>query len=364
MTKTKRNITILAVGERCDFDSYNKFDHEKKAFLNNGFEYISADYKHIFDGKIEKIKTKKVIIFLFFPFSYWSKYIEYKNYKGIYGSRIFFKKFTFFWGLVEDRIKKYFIAKEILFVNHPKICGIYRDKLRVASKLASAYIAQPKIYKMFRMKDIQKKLRSSHSLFLKPRYGSTGKGITVLSPSNWQTNFIFRDNKIVSRKSNRAWRFRDITGNTRFLSQLIKKDVLIEEAVDSLILKDYNVDFRIYTFFNKVIYIYPRKNKRDKIVTNISQGGRGDPSLLQMLPNHLIAKAKKIAVKVSRILGLNLMGIDIALDRNLKDAYVIDVNVFPGFPKKSTFNLTRCLIKELVRVRNRKRFHFEKGRYI
>jgi hypothetical protein len=44
-----------------------------------------------------------------------------------------------------------------------------------------------------------------------------GKGITYLSPLNWQTNFIFKDNRIISRRSDYGWRFRDITGNNAFL---------------------------------------------------------------------------------------------------------------------------------------------------
>ena len=87
----------------------------------------------------------------------------------------------------------------------------------------------------------------------------------------------------------------------------------------------------------------------------------GDPDLLEILPKHLLKKARKIAVKMAKTLKLNFTGIDVILDRNLKEIYVIDVNTFPGFPKRRTFNLTRCMLKELSRLNNKGDLHFEKG---
>ena len=120
------------------------------------------------------------------------------------------------------------------------------------------------------------------------------------------------------------------------------------------------IDLRMYVFFNRVIYVYPRKNKPDKITTNITQGARGDPAFLQRLPKQLIRKAKKTAIKVSQSLNLNFVGMDIMLDRNQKDLYVIDVNVFPGFPKRRTFNLSQNMIKELVYLSKNGALRFER----
>ncbi len=190
-----------------------------------------------------------------------------------------------------------------------------------------------------------------------------GKGITFLSWSNWQTNFRFKNNKIINKRSDRGWRFRDITVNDAFLTQLLKRDedILIEGNINSLILRGKKVDLRIYTFFNKVVYTYPRKNTPDKITTNISQGGRGDPRLLKMLPKYLLVKAEKIAERISKVLGLNFAGIDIMLDKNIKDVYAVDVNAFPGFPKRKTFNLTKHIIKDLTHLSHNGGLSFKKG---
>jgi len=360
MGKIKERVTILAVGDNADYDSYKKLNREKKFILKSGFDYHTMNYKKLLKSGIPKIETKKIIIFLFFPFYYWNDYIEHKNYAGIYGNRSFYEKFMDFWNSVNNMIRNSLIDKEAFFVMHPSLCGLYRDKMLVARKFKKTGISSPKIYSISRIKEMKRLLNKGESFFVKPQFGSMGKGITFLNWSNWQTNFTFKNNRIISRRSDKGWKFREITGNTKFLSQLIKGDVVIEKAIDSILVKKNKIDMRIYVFFNKVIYVYPRRNKVDKLTTNISQGAKGDPSVLNKLPKHLVEKAKKLAEKVSKSLNLNLVGMDIMIDRNLNDVYVIDVNLFPGFPKIRTFNLSQYMVKELKGIKNRGKLKFEK----
>ncbi len=362
--RAERNITILSFGDKLDFDEYKKFNHEKVLFVKRGFDYVTVNYKNILKGKIPEIKTKKVIIFLFFPSGYWNKKIEYRHYKGIYGNRVFYKKFMLFWADINNIIDKNFPDKELLIINNPILSGRYRDKQLIKSKLSKAGIPNPRLYRTTRIKDIHNLLARGRSLFLKPRYGSMGKGITYLGPLNWQTNLNFKDSRIISRRADYGWKFRDITGNNAFLSRLIKKDILIEQAVDSLILNRKRIDLRIYTFAKKALYIYPKTNYPERITTNISQGGRGEPGILKFIPKQQIAKAKRAAIKAARVLNLGLAGIDVVLNRNYKDVSVVDVNVFPGLPKRKTFNLTKSIIKELVRMDNKGDLRFEKGHNI
>ena len=361
MPNSKQAITILTVGDKKDFDSYIKFHKEQACFLKYGFKYATISYRRLLEGIVPTIDTKKIIIFLFFPYSYWNKNIEHKGYKSFYGGLSFFKKFNRFWNMVNKILKKAVANKEILFINAPLLSGLYRDKLSVIRKLERYNIQSPRLYKISGVKKIHKLINSGHNLYIKPRCGSMGKGITFLSRSNWKTNFGFKHNKIISRISDHNWKIRDITGNLSFLSKLIKNDVLIQMAIDHLVLKNYMLDLRIYIFFNKVIYIYPRKNRLHRIVTNISQGGQGDPSALKLLPSSQINKANKIASYVSRILRLNLCGIDFILDHNQKDVYLIDVNVFPGLPPIRIFNSIKHIAKELVCLSNRGGLHFEKS---
>ena len=358
MKIANRDITILSFGDRLDYDEYKKFNLEKASFVRGGFDYATVSYKNVLRGRIPKISTKKLIIFLFFPFDYWNKNIEHKDYRGIYGNRLFYKKFMHFWSKINKIIKRHFSNKKILIINNPILSGKYRDKQLIKFKLSRAGVPNPRLYHTTRTRDIYNLLARGSNLFLKARYGSMGKGITYMNSSNWQTNFRFKDNRIISRRSDRGWRFRDITGNNAFLIKLIKNDILIEEAID-LILKRRRIDLRIYTFCKRDVYIYPKTNFPEKITTNISQGGKGDPHVLKFIPKKLVSKAKTTALKAVRALNLDLAGVDILLDRNLKDVYIVDVNVFPGFPKRRTFNLTKSIIKDLVQLDNQGRLRFE-----
>ena len=361
MRKIKERVTILAVGDRADHDSFRKFHKERLFILHSGFDYKKASYSTILAKGAPTINTKRVIVFLFFPFVYWNKYIEHKNYRGLYGNHRFYDKFAAFWDKVGDSIKDSLKDKEVFFVNNPFLCTFCRDKLKVIRKLSSAGVKGPKAYNITSVKKIENLLNNGQPLFIKPRFGSMGKGITFLSWSNWQTNFIYKNDEIISRRSDKGWKFRDITGNKNFLRKLLHKDIMIEKAISTILVKQMKVDLRMYVFFNKVLYIYPRKNRLDRITTNITQGAKGDPSILGKLPRRLVDKAKKMAERASRVLGLNLTGIDIMIDRNLKDVYVLDVNVFPGLPKRKTFRISQYMIKKLKRLAKKGKLHFEKG---
>ncbi len=361
MGKIKERITILTIGDRSDYDSHRKLHKEKFFIGQSGFDYITTNYDRFLYKDLPEIKTRKVLIFLFFPFDHWNKSIENRHYKGTYGNRTFFKKFLHFWFIVEKKLKSSLRSRELFFINQPALCALYRDKGEIARKFLRAKIPNPKQRKILQVKHMTDLLRNGHEFFLKPRYGSMGKGITFLSWENWKTNFVFKNNKIISRRSDRGWKFRDITGNARFLGKLLKEDILIEDAVKSVLLKDMKIDMRVYVFFNKVIYVYPRKNKKDNITTNISQGAKGDPTVLEKIPKTLIKKIKKTAQRVSKILGLNWVGMDIMIDQNLKDIYVIDVNVFPGFPKRRTFNMSKYMMKEIKKLTTNGRIRFDKN---
>ncbi len=355
----KRDITILTFGDRLDYDEYKKFNRERKTFAKNGFDYATVSYRNVLRGKLPKIKTEKIIIFLFFPFDYWNKNIEHRHYRGIYGNHLFYKKFLRFWSMIDNIINKHFAHKKVLIINNPLLSGRYRDKQLIKMKLSEAGIPNPRMYHVSHSREIYSLLAKGRALFLKVRYGSMGKGITFLSSLSWQTNFSFRNHTIISRRSDKGWKFRDVTGDHNFLNKLIKKDILIEEAVDCLILDRKRIDLRIYTFFKKVIYIYPKVNYPEKITTNISQGARGAPYILKYIPKQLLAKAIRIAIDASDILNLYLSGIDILLDRNRDDVYIVDVNIFPGFPKRRTFNLAKNIIKELARLDDNGDLRFE-----
>ena len=261
-------------------------------------------------------------------------------------------------GLRGDRVDV-FADKEAVFVNDPRLCSFYRDKMNVISGLNRDKIFQPPLHDISGTDRLQDELDDGKRFFIKPRYGSMGKGITYVSPSDWQTNFTVKGNRIISKKSDHGWKFKDVTGNRKFLKKILQKDMLVQEAVDSPIVKGNKVDIRFYIFFGKAIYIYPRKNKPDKVTTNISQGGKGAPAFVKELPAGFIKKAKKEAERAADVLGLKLAGVDIIPGRGFKKPYIIDVNVFSGFPKRRTFNLSKQMVMELGKLNRKGKLDFK-----
>ena len=344
----RNKVVILAIGDPQDYDSFQKVERNRREFKRRGFRYISTQYRKILKNKFPPIKEDKIIVLLFFPFQYWNKHIEHKHYKGLYGNQTFYNKFIDFWRRTERIIKNAYKDKKLFFINEPQLCGAYRDKMNVIKRLNKGKVSLPDSSQLSLQK-MKNRINRGNVFYLKPRYGSMGKGITYISRTDWQTNFIPRGNRIISRKSDRGWKFRDVKGNDNFIKKLLKKDIIMQKGVGHYLRKGSIIDLRIYTFLNEPLYVYPRKNKSDRVTTNISQGGRGSPRLLNKLPRHLINKAKKEAVKASKSLNIRFAGIDVIPNQKTNKAYIIDVNLFSGLPKEKTFNLTRHLADRIRR---------------
>jgi glutathione synthase/RimK-type ligase-like ATP-grasp enzyme len=346
------NKTLLVIGDNKDWDSFLKFYRYRHLLKKYNFYFKSTDYNSILKDNFPLVKTKKLIIFLFFPFKYWDKYIEPKNYKGVYGNKDFYLKFKKFWTIIDKKIKKRYKDKKIYFINPPENLSIDRDKELTKKLIKKGGPKTPKTYNIRDINKILELLSKGKKFFIKVRYGSMGKGITYLEKDRWYTNFTFRNKKIWGRKSDYGWRFRDITNNKAFLKELLKEDVIIEEAINPLLIKMRKFDLRMYVCFDKVLYTYPRSNDADSITTNISQGAKGErPSFLKGIRKDLLKRAENNALKAIKSLGLNFGGVDIMLDSNEKDTIVIEINTFPGFPKMKRFNLPGQMIKEIGKRR-------------
>lgn len=342
------NKTLLAIGDNKDWDSYLKFCRQRHLLKKYKFDFVSTDYDSILNDDFPAITTDAVIVFLFFPFVYWDRHIEPKTYAGVYGNKHFYLKFEKFWKIVDKKLKQHYKDKKIYFINAPENILSERNKEAAKRILARGHIRTPRSYRIADIETLLRLLRKGKKFFIKVRYGSMGKGITYLEEEKWYTNFIFRQNRILNRHSDYGWKFRELTGNKAFLRQLLKEDVIIEEAVPRWLIRNKQFDLRCLVFLGKILYMYPRSNGVEKVTTSVSQGAESETmSFLKGIREALIKKAERTAVKATKALGLNFAGVDIMLDPNRQDAVVIELNAFPGFPKTRTFSLSRYLIEEI-----------------
>jgi len=211
--------TLLTFGDKSDWDSYLKFQRTLKKHKNDRvLKPISLNYAKLEKGTLPKVKDSSPLIYLFFPFKYWNKNIEYNRYKGIYGNEEFYKKFRIFWSDIYRKLQSSYPNKHLEFVNHPLEVAAERDKEYTKMNLSEHGLDVPKSYHTRELEDILRLINEEEKkLYLKIRYGSMGKGITYLEKDGWYTNFRFQKKKIECEKSDHGWTFTNITNNPGFL---------------------------------------------------------------------------------------------------------------------------------------------------
>ncbi len=346
----KNKRTLLAVGDKKDWDSYEKFIEQKDSLSNSMIKIESSSYSDIIGGHFPEVSGKSLVVLPFFPFDYWDRNIESEKYEGVYGNSEFYRRFRNFWQLFQTKMEMAYEGKRIHYINPPAAICLERDKEETKSVLAGKGIPVPKSFAMRDADEILGMIEEGARLYIKVRYGSMGKGISYFEKDRWMTNFDFENGKIVSRGSDYGWRFKEITRRREFLEELLKTDVVVEEAVESMRLDGRRFDIRFYVCLGEILRIYPRSNEADAVTTNISQGAKGESQdFIEKIPRDSLEKAKVYAVDSAHAIGLGLSGVDIILDGE-GNPFVLEANSFPGFPRRKDFNLSARIFERIEKL--------------
>ncbi len=230
--------TLLIIGERkvvkgCSVDpSCNAFIRHLNGRVKRDATIKVVNYRDVFADNLPKIKSSHVIIALFFPFQYWNKNIEvYNKDSRVYGDTSFGRDFGKFFQKLEKVIIKKYYDKKVEYVNPPKVSVLDRDKEECKNFFKKHSLPIPKSYDIKSLKDVQKLLDRGISLYIKPRFGSMGKGISYLSNDLLMTNFLFQKGKVISHPYDYNWRFHEITkqaDKNKFLKIMIQKGFIFE----------------------------------------------------------------------------------------------------------------------------------------
>lgn len=341
--------SILVLGDKSDWESYLKFNKSRNLFKKKNIEFKTISYNSVLKSRLPSIKSRKVLILLFFPLDYWNNEIEKNFVRGrVYGDKKCADMFYRYMDNVKEVLSEKYYDKQISYVNSFDSIKIDRDKELTKKVIKKAGIRTPKSYLERNYSGIMDLLKKGKRLYIKVNFGAMGKGITMLEKNRWITNFIYRRGSIISRKGDYGWRFKDITGNKEFLRELLKKNIIIESAVNPYIINNSWFDIRYYVVYGKVKHKIIRSTGLKNIVTNITQGGsKEDDNFLKDFPRKLLKEAEQNAVKAAKSLNLNLAGIDIVFSKRGLP-YVLEGQSFPGFPK-SKYKFSEKLAQEIIR---------------
>ncbi len=330
--------------------SFQKFvAHARRLKNKRPFELRIISYEQLLSKKAPAIDASLIKVVFFFPYQYWNRNIE--TYQGgkIYGGKAFGGQFRAFFKEVKKIIEAHYAGKKIEYLIHPRACYLDRDKQASKDILAKGAVSTPRTFNISSFRGAERLLSRGLALYIKPRFGAMGKGITYLNREKAVSNFLFRRGEVISRLSDFNWKFSRIKDRQGFINQLLKRGFICEEAIKPATFKGRRFDFRVYVLFGKVIYFYAKSSEVQTCVTNWSQGGRIDKrkTILRKFPRQKIAVLKNLARKAARTLGLNFAGVDIIFSEDLKNAYVLEGNAFPGYEK--SFDLMKSLAEKVCR---------------
>jgi len=358
MKSSKSKKALLVIGERRMIKdrsldpSCNAFIWHLNGCLSDNSEVQVINYREVLKNRLPDFKKKEILVLLFFPFQFWNKNIEvYNKDSRVYGDQKFGQAFEKFFIKIEKKLKDKYGEDRLQYVNPPKASILDRDKESCKNFLRHHNIPTPRSYQIKKLSDIKKILERGVSLYIKPRYGSMGKGISYLSNGLLITNFLYRKGKVISHPYDYNWRFHEITKEVdrhKFLRTMISRGFIFEEAIDPPIHKGKRSDFRVYCVFGKIPYYYARTTPAVSLVTNWSQGGTIElrSKFSKYIPQNKLRQVRSLARRVSRDLQLNYAGIDIIFSKDYKDIYVLEAHSFPGYEKG--YDLMKNLAKKIL----------------
>jgi len=337
--------TLLVIGEKKVVKG-KSLDPSHNAFVRHVTQRASKDhiilttnYKNVLTNDLPDVDSLHVIIVLFFPFQYWNKNIEvYDKDSRVYGDKDFGRDFEKFFQRIQKVISKKYRDKTIEYVNPPEASVLDRDKEECKKFFRKHKIPIARGYEVKNLKEIERILDRGISLYVKPRFGSMGKGISYLSNGLLITNFLFQKGKVISHPFDYNWRFHEITrpaDRNKFLSAMISRGFIFEEAIDPPVHKGRRSDFRVYCIYGKVLYYYIRSTPAVSLVTNWSQGGKIEQkrSFSKYISAANLKRVETLARKVARDLQMNYAGIDVIFSKDYKKIYVLEAHSFPAYEK-------------------------------
>ena len=368
MIEKKPKKAFLVIGSRrmtrAKLDPcFNRFSRHIRRLKAKAAELHILGYEDVLSEKLPDIASRTIVVVHFFPYDYWNKNIEnYKKDDRIYGDLKFGEEFRRLFKDVHKKVKTRYRDKELTYINSIESSLLERDKKKAKSVLKRENIPTPRIFRVTKAGDAERLVENERALYIKPRFGSMGKGISYLTRDLLVTNFKLEDGRLGSRSGDKGWSFRKITDkNTRnnILKILILRGFIFEEAVQPPLVDGKRFDLRLYVIYGRIPYFYVKSTRAITPVTNWTQGGKIETkrNFNKYIPGDKLKLAASLALKATKALDLNCCGVDVIFSRDFSKAYVLEAHSFVSFERR--FNLMKHMAEKILRghgsmYRNRK----------
>jgi hypothetical protein len=264
---------------------------------------------------------------LFFPHRFWRDEVESRP-TGLYGNRLHGGLLKRYLVRNADRLRRQ--VPGVRFLNEAAAVGLSRDKIEVKRCWLAAGVPTPRPVLASGAAELAEAVRRLGRVYVKAPCGSMGKGITVLAPGRWQTNFAWRDGELGAPEPGDPqyggadrWAFTDVDpADGEFLAALCRTPgLLMEEGVADAALAGERIELRVTVLRGEVVRTEPRSAAAGSAVTR--------PAGPIALPAAVSDQVDHAARTAATALGVRYAVFDIVLDAGLRP-YVLDAQTFPA----------------------------------
>ncbi|MFA5106212.1 MAG: YheC/YheD family protein [Candidatus Micrarchaeia archaeon] len=339
-----KSILVVGKGDTpySDRNRARFVDYARKA----GHEVLASDYHEI--RGLGGFSNGRINVLFFFPYTFWNANCEKPTDTNLYGtSRDAYEMFRRHFLETGAEIAEKFKGHEIHYVIPPQAAPVDRDKIETVARLKARGVPTPQQLPYISANDVISEVTKERGVFIKCRYGSEGKGITVLHKGRWVTNYKVEGDSLSNYGVYEKWQFADITGRAELVTQLLRHEVIVEQEI---ITPDYyngmKFDLRAYVVMDKVPHFFVRLNEPKNEITNFSQGAKIRHHPETGMAEEIAGLAKRTAIKAANALGLEFVGVDLMFDGGMENPKVVEAQAFTDFPDIDKLNLAKYMLDD------------------
>jgi hypothetical protein len=237
----------------------------------------------------------------------------------------------------------------ITFLNTPEAIALTRDKGAVKSRWTAAGVPTPRQVQASTPAELTAAVAELGRVYVKAPCGSMNKGITVLTPQQWRTNFVFDDGVLRAPRpgdpqyeGSDRWSFADVDPtDERFLAALCAEPGLVmERGLADGVVAGRRVEARVTVLGGRVIDVAVAASPVGEPTTE-PQVGSAQPRL----PSEVGRRVRRVALRAAAALDLTYAVLDIVLDTDLSPM-AIDAQAFPA--TRTPLSIFEAMLERLI----------------